>query len=90
MCSRSSSITGGLLRHEQYAAPVRSPFAYVRLHEPGRHLYDGSYSDTDLIWWTERIREWAAEGADILADFNDDGDANAVRNARTLRGMLGS
>ena len=39
---------------------------------------------------SERIREWAAQGADILAYFNDDGDANAVRNVRTLRDMLGS
>jgi hypothetical protein len=37
-----------------------------------------------------RIREWAARGADILAYLNDDGDASAVRNARTLRGMPGS
>jgi hypothetical protein len=36
------------------------------------------------------IRERAAQGADILAYFTDDGDANAVRNARTLRGMPGS
>jgi uncharacterized protein YecE (DUF72 family) len=38
----------------------------------------------------ERIREWAARGANTLAYFNNDGDANAVRNARTFRGMLGS
>ena len=29
---------------------LTAPFAYVRLHGPGRHLHDGSYSDTDLIW----------------------------------------
>jgi hypothetical protein len=28
--------------------------------------------------------------ADTLAYFNNDGDANAVRNARTLRDMLGT
>lgn len=69
---------------------LTAPFAYVRLHGPGNHLYGGSYSGTDLIWWAERIREWAAQGADTLAYFNNDGDANAVRNARTLRGMLGT
>lgn len=69
---------------------LTAPFAYVRLHGPGNHLYGGSYSSTDLIWWAERIREWAAQGADTLAYFNNDGDANAVRNARTLRGMLGT
>jgi uncharacterized protein YecE (DUF72 family) len=60
------------------------------LHGPGHHLYGGSYSSTGLIWWAERIREWAARGANTLAYFNNDGDANAVRNARTFRGILGS
>ena len=69
---------------------LTAPFAYVRLHGPGRHLYGGSCSGTGLIWWTERIREQAAQAAGILAYFNDDGDASAVRNARTLRGMPGS
>ena len=39
---------------------------------------------------SERIRERAAQGAGILACCDDDGDASAVRNARSLRGMLGS
>ena len=69
---------------------LTAPFAYVRLHGPGRHLHGGSCSGTDLIWRAERIRERAARGAGILACFNGDGDASAVRNARTLRGMPGS
>ena len=28
---------------------------------------------------SERIREWAAQGADILAYFNDDGDATGAQ-----------
>jgi uncharacterized protein YecE (DUF72 family) len=86
---------GGVLRHERRAAPVRAAAHRAvclrpALHGPGHHLYGGSYSSTDLIWWAERIREWAARGANTLAYFNNDGDANAVRNARTFRGMLGS
>jgi uncharacterized protein YecE (DUF72 family) len=27
---------------------LTAPFAYVRLHGPGNHLYGGSYSGTDL------------------------------------------
>jgi uncharacterized protein YecE (DUF72 family) len=67
-----------------------APFVYVRLHGPSdEHLYGGSYSDEDLGWWAERIREWTRHGRDVLAYFNNDGEGNAVRNARTLRGMLG-
>jgi uncharacterized protein YecE (DUF72 family) len=69
---------------------VTTDFAYVRMHGPDHHhLYAGSYSDADLAWWTARIGEWAAAGRDVFVYFNNDGDANAVRNARTLQRMLG-
>ena len=65
-------------------------FVYLRLHGPDHdHLYAGSYRDADLMWWADRIREWRAAGHDVFAYFNNDGDANAVRNARTLRRLLG-
>jgi uncharacterized protein YecE (DUF72 family) len=67
-----------------------SDIVYVRLHGPdSQYLYGGSYSDQDLGWWAERIREWAGQGKEVYAYFNNDGDGNAVRNAWTLRGMLG-
>lgn len=67
-----------------------APFVYLRLHGPSHdHLYAGSYSDADLSWWAERISEWARQGRDVWAYFNNDGEGNAVRNALTLRGMLG-
>jgi uncharacterized protein YecE (DUF72 family) len=60
------------------------------MHGPDHdHLYGGSYSDTDLGWWADRLREWEQMGIDIFVYFNNDGDANAVRNARTLRRILG-
>jgi uncharacterized protein YecE (DUF72 family) len=69
---------------------VTTDFAYVRMHGPDHHhLYAGSYSDADLRWWAGRIREWGAAGQDVFVYFNNDGDANAVRNARTLRAFLG-
>jgi uncharacterized protein YecE (DUF72 family) len=59
------------------------------MHGPDHHhLYVGSYSDTDLMWWASRIREWDAAGKDAFVYFNNDGNANAVRNARTLRTLL--
>jgi uncharacterized protein YecE (DUF72 family) len=63
---------------------------YVRMHGPDHHqLYAGSYSDADLMWWAERAQEWNQGGQDVFIYFNNDGDANAVRNARALQHMLG-
>lgn len=60
-------------------------FVYVRLHGPDHHhLYAGSYSDDDLRWWADRLREWGAQGKDVYAYFNNDGAGNAVRNAELL------
>ncbi|WP_108249530.1 DUF72 domain-containing protein [Planctomonas deserti] len=68
---------------------VTAPRAYVRLHGPDpHHLYGGSYSDDDLRWWADRIREWADAGVDVYAYFNNDGGGNAVRNARTLNALI--
>ena len=67
-----------------------APFVYVRLHGPDRdHLYAGSYSGADLGWWADRMREWAGQGRDVYAYFNNDGGGNAVRDARELRRQLG-
>jgi uncharacterized protein YecE (DUF72 family) len=68
-----------------------APFVYVRLHgpDPGS-LYKGSYSDDDLRWWSERIREWDAGGRDVFVYFNNDGEGNAVRNALTLERFVTS
>lgn len=67
-----------------------APFVYVRLHGPDRQrLYAGSYPDTDLHWWAERVCEWERMGREVFVYFNNDGDGNAVRNAWTFRGMIG-
>jgi uncharacterized protein YecE (DUF72 family) len=66
-----------------------APFVYVRMHGPDHdHLYGGSYSDADLGWWAQRVREWRDSGAEVFVYFNNDGGGNAVRNASTLRRML--
>ena len=39
------------------------PVVYVRMQGPDpQHLYAGSYSDADLAWWADRIREWTITG----------------------------
>ncbi|WP_448639039.1 DUF72 domain-containing protein [Geodermatophilus sp. URMC 63] len=68
-----------------------APFVYVRLHGPDdASLYAGSYPDADLRWWADRIAEWARDGRDVHAYFNNDGHGHAVRNAETLRALTGS
>lgn len=69
---------------------VTAPFVYLRLHGPDTHyLYGGSYSDDDLRWWADRIREWQTMGKEVFVYFNNDGEGNAVRNADTLAAFLG-
>jgi uncharacterized protein YecE (DUF72 family) len=68
-----------------------APFVYVRLHGPDHHhLYGGSYGEDDLRWWADRVREWEGTGRDVFVYFNNDGDGNAVRNARRLRQLVGA
>ena len=66
-----------------------APFVYVRMHGPDAdNLYGGSYSDDDLGWWAERVREWERAGHDVFVYFNNDGGGNAVRNAESLRALI--
>lgn len=70
---------------------VTAPFAYVRFHGPDpNQLYGGSYTDDSLRWWADRIREWQARGHDVWAYFNNDWAGNALRNADTLKALLGA
>jgi uncharacterized protein YecE (DUF72 family) len=62
---------------------------YVRLHGPAQHLYGGSYTDDDLRWWADRVREWESQGREVFVYFNNDGFGHAVRNAEALRARLG-
>ncbi len=67
-----------------------APFVYVRLHGPDpHHLYGGSYSDADMDWWADRIRDWERADHEVFAYFNNDGAGNAVHNARALRHRVG-
>jgi uncharacterized protein YecE (DUF72 family) len=68
---------------------VTTDFTYVQMHGPDHHhLYAGSYSDDDLAWWIDRIQEWHTASTDVFVYFNNDGNAHAVRNARTLQTLL--
>lgn len=47
-----------------YAEDVTADFVYLRLHG-AETLYAGSYSDSKLDFWAERIRSWQAGGEPV-------------------------
>jgi uncharacterized protein YecE (DUF72 family) len=59
-------------------------FVYIRLHGPENPEQGGSYSEDNLRWWSDRIREWEYMGKDVYAYFNNDYAGHAVRNALRL------
>jgi uncharacterized protein YecE (DUF72 family) len=62
---------------------------YLRLHGPGDDaMYAGSYDTAELSRWARQIREWDAQGRDVLVYFNNDLGGHAVRNARELKAMV--
>jgi uncharacterized protein YecE (DUF72 family) len=64
-------------------------FVYVRFHGPdNHHLYGGSYDDAAMRWWADRMGEWAGQGRDVYAYFNNDNHGFAVHNGLTLRHLL--
>lgn len=68
-----------------------APFVYLRMHGPDPdHLYAGSYPRDSLAWWADRIREWTGQGREVYVYFNNDGEGHAVRDADTLRSLLGA
>jgi uncharacterized protein YecE (DUF72 family) len=44
-----------------YAEEITTDFLYIRLHGPAQ-LYAGSYSNSQLGWWADRIRNWREGG----------------------------
>lgn len=64
------------------------PFVYLRFHGFGA-LYSGYYGDDQLAWWARQIQSWKRAGKDVYAYFNNDAWGNAVKNAGTLKRMVG-
>lgn len=62
-------------------------FVYVRFHGKDKALYHYDYADEELSQWVELLRPHLA-GRTLYAFFNNDFDANAVRNAMSFRKML--
>ena len=63
---------------------VTADIIYIRFHGPtGR--YQGNYSRAALQRWAKWLKEHTQEVRGVYAYFNNDIDANAVRNAKTLK-----
>jgi uncharacterized protein YecE (DUF72 family) len=63
---------------------------YIRMHGPDpESMYAGSYPAKELRRWAKLISDWDAERRDVWMYFNNDPHGHAVRNALSLRGLLG-
>lgn len=73
-----------------FCAPLEltANFAYMRLHGPDR-AYAGSYSSKALRQWAAHIRRWQ-DLKQVYVYFDNDEAAYAVRNALSLKELLGS
>ncbi len=71
----------------EIAAPAIGPFVYVRFHGTSG-AYHGSYGSAALTKWAGHLTEQWRSGRDVYAYFNNDPEAIATRNARTLRSIV--
>ena len=67
---------------------VTANFVYVRFHG-AQSTYGGSYSESQLKAWAERIAYWREQGKEVFAYFNNDPEAHAIANAKSLARFLG-
>lgn len=62
-------------------------FVYIRLH--GHEiLYASKYSKNELRKWVAKIKTWLEDGLDVYVYFDNDAEANAIRNATELKELL--
>ena len=68
-------------------AAITADLVYLRLHGP-EEAYAGSYALGELTRLAARVRDWGGAGHDVCVFFDNDRDASAVDNARTLRRLV--
>jgi uncharacterized protein YecE (DUF72 family) len=69
------------------AHELMTDWTFIRFHYGSRGR-GRNYSDRELQEWARRIEGWRAS-ADVYAYFNNDWNGYAVRNALSLRKLLG-
>jgi uncharacterized protein YecE (DUF72 family) len=70
-----------------YAETVTAKNIYVRFHGP-EALYASSYSDEMLQGFARKFKQWAAEGHEVWAYFNNDIHGYAPADAQRLKQMV--
>ena len=72
-----------------YQSPltVTANFVYVRLHGPGGR-YQGSYPNSALKDWADRVSEWKSHRKHVYVYFDNDDSGYAPQNALTLKSLL--
>jgi uncharacterized protein YecE (DUF72 family) len=68
-------------------APPLGSFCYIRRHGASA-LYASCYSEDRLARDAKLAMRLADQGKDVYIYFNNDAEADAVKNAKTLRGMI--
>jgi len=73
----------------EFTTPIvaTADFAYIRFHGSSE-LYGSCYSDAELEGWAKRITELGQDLTSVYIYFNNDAEAFAVGNAKTLAGLL--
>jgi len=66
---------------------ITADFVYLRFHGDVDHA--GDYPNETLAMWAQRIQAWQRNGLVVFAYFNNDTGGMAVRNALTLKQLLG-
>lgn len=66
---------------------LTAPWTYLRFH--GGNTGTG-YTDQELSWWVDHIRNFMRWNADVYVYFNNDPEGHALRDAERLRTMLGA
>jgi uncharacterized protein YecE (DUF72 family) len=66
---------------------LTADWTYVRFHA-GTRGHRGNYSDSELMGWAARLRDWRATH-EVFAYFNNDWEGFAPRNAALLKRAIG-
>jgi uncharacterized protein YecE (DUF72 family) len=66
---------------------VTTDFAYIRYHGRSK-MFASNYSKAVLLKEARLIKQHLRDGLDVFVYFNNDAQANAVRNARLLKRVL--
>ncbi len=70
---------------ESFQTPIKitTDFVYIRLHGPKR-AYCGRYLKKSLQKWAKIITDLSQEKLDVFCYFNNDENAYAIKNAKSL------